>query len=255
MEVLEWIVRYGLVSRDAVSVWAKTGRSVTLDRERRLREAGLIEVHPLLGAGSTVLLPTRRGLRLSGHTELRPAHFSLGAARHSIIVAHVAAHLERAGEALLSEREIIADERYMGERIHSARRSSVGYGHGGWHRPDLIRLGVGEEAIEVELTNKAPDRLDQLLKAWRSAIITGTVDGVIYLCPPETFENVWRGMTRTRTTQKIALLPLEVSDPVLPGPTRQPSGGSDEAVKGLRPDPLRGLTASPPPLPSRVGRG
>lgn len=41
----------------------------------------------------------------------------------------------------------------------------------------------------------------------------------------------------------------------LPGPTRQPSDGLGAVVKGLRPDPLRGLTTAPPSLPSRVGRG
>jgi hypothetical protein len=42
-EALEFVCRYGVVNREAVRYWAKTGRSVTLDRERRLREAGLIE--------------------------------------------------------------------------------------------------------------------------------------------------------------------------------------------------------------------
>jgi hypothetical protein len=38
-------------------------------------------------------------------------------------------------------------------------------------------------------------------------------------------------------------------------PATQPSGGQPRSVKGLRPDPLRGLTDAPPPLPSRPGRG
>ena len=46
LEVLDFICRFGVVNRIAVQWWADTGRSVTLDRERRLREAGLIEVHP-----------------------------------------------------------------------------------------------------------------------------------------------------------------------------------------------------------------
>ena len=40
-----------------------------------------------------------------------------------------------------------------------------------------------------------------------------------------------------------------------PRPASQPSGGQARSVKGLRPDPLRGLTDAPPPLSSRPGRG
>jgi hypothetical protein len=40
-----------------------------------------------------------------------------------------------------------------------------------------------------------------------------------------------------------------------PRPASQPSGGQARSVKGLRPDPLRGLTDAPPPLQSRPGRG
>ena len=48
---------------------------------------------------------------------------------------------------------------------------------------------------------------------------------------------------------------LTLSKHRLPRPASEPSGGSGAAVKGLRPDPLRGLTTAPPSLPSRVGRG
>jgi hypothetical protein len=49
LQVLDFICRFGVVNRTAVQWWADTGRSVTLDRERRLREARLIEVHPPIG--------------------------------------------------------------------------------------------------------------------------------------------------------------------------------------------------------------
>jgi hypothetical protein len=41
----------------------------------------------------------------------------------------------------------------------------------------------------------------------------------------------------------------------LPRPASQPSDGLSAAVKGLRPDPLWGLTAALPSLPSRAGGG
>ena len=46
LQVLDFICRFGVVNRTAVQWWAETGRSVTLDRERRLREAGLISTSP-----------------------------------------------------------------------------------------------------------------------------------------------------------------------------------------------------------------
>jgi hypothetical protein len=44
LEVLEFIARQGVVPREAVAIWADTRRAVTAARERRLREAGLVEV-------------------------------------------------------------------------------------------------------------------------------------------------------------------------------------------------------------------
>src|SRR6266545_5033027 len=145
VEVLEFIARFGLVPRSAVAVRAKTRRSVTLDRERRLREAGLIEAHPAVLTPGALLTATRRGLRLTGREELRPQRYSLWSLRHSIVVAHVAARLELAGERLLSERELTAVERLEGKRIYSSRR----WRQEGYHRPDLIRIGDQPEAIEV----------------------------------------------------------------------------------------------------------
>jgi hypothetical protein len=44
LEVLRFVARYGMGSRDAVASWAKTRRAATLKRERRLRIAGLLRV-------------------------------------------------------------------------------------------------------------------------------------------------------------------------------------------------------------------
>ena len=163
LQVLDFICRFGVVNRTAVQWWADTGRSVTLDRERRLREAGLIEVHPPIGRSGPMLAVTSRGLRLADRGELGPVRVSVWAANHSIVCAQVAAWLEGGGvgDTILSEREMLAEERQLGGRVYSAKRS---YPDPGWHRPDLYRLTLQddepqEHAIEVELTAKAPERL------------------------------------------------------------------------------------------------
>ncbi len=254
LEVLEFVVRFRVVPRDALAIWARTGRSVTFARERRLRKAGLIEVHPSFGASTPLLVATPLSLRLCGRTELRPPRFSPWTARHSMVVAQVAARLELAGERLLSEREIAAAEQMAGKRIYSAERSGHARRH---HRPDLIRLGRAPETIEVELTNKAPARLAALLREWRRAIARQKLARVIYLCSPETLRFVERALKRIRAEDsgRLIVRPLTLPDIQLPRPESHDSGGRGAAVKGPRPDHLRGLTAAPSPLPSLPGRG
>jgi hypothetical protein len=70
LEVLEFVARYGLVPRDVVALWAETGRAVTAARERRLREAGLIEVLAGFGDSGRLVLCIRRGLQAVRRHEL-----------------------------------------------------------------------------------------------------------------------------------------------------------------------------------------
>lgn len=200
--MLEFIARFGIVPRTAVAVWAGTGRTVTLTRERRLREAGLIEVRNGLGGEAKLLTCTRAGLRASGHGELRPARFSLASVGHESVVAELAAVLERGGERTLSEREILAQERAHGSRVFSAELPG-----GRVHRADLIRAADGclPEAIEVELAAKGASRLDELLRAWRRAVAEGRLGGVAYRCGPSIARVVSRAIERTRTAAAISV--------------------------------------------------
>jgi hypothetical protein len=196
LEVLEFIARFGIVPRDAVAIWAGTKRTATLERERRLRISRLITVLPGLGATGRLTLPTRAGLAACGRPELRGVQFSFARANHEAAVATLAAKRERQGDRILSEREIVARERLEGDRHLSA-----GLPNGRHHRPDLIRVADTLEAIEVELTPKAPARLDELLRAWRRAVVQRRIGRVIYLCSPATKRHVERSVGRTSTTQ------------------------------------------------------
>jgi hypothetical protein len=205
IEVLGFIARYGVVPREAVATWAGTARTATIARETRLRRAGLLRLHRSF-AGAPIAICTKAGLLASGHPELQTARLSAAALSHDTVVAGLAARLERGGECLLSEREILAAERAEGERLYSAALKGNRY-----HRPDLIRLGpggAGAEAIEVELSNKGAARLDELLRAWRRAILERRVERVVYRCTPRTKRYVERAIERTKTAGLISVEPL-----------------------------------------------
>lgn len=208
LEVLEFIARFGVVPRSAVAVWANTASTVTYERERRLRQEGLIEVLAPVGDSGKLLICTPAGLRAAGRGDLRRAKLSFAAVRHESAVALLAARMERGGERTLSEREILARERAEGRRVLSAALSN-----GRFHRADLIRVGSdGEpgEAIEVELTTKGANRLDALLRAWRRAVAERRVSGVVYRCAPRTRPFVERAVERTRTAGAVAVEELQL---------------------------------------------
>jgi len=212
LQVLDFICRFGVVNRTAVQWWAGTGRSVTLDRERRLREAGLIDVHPPIGRSGPLLAITGRGLRLADRTELGPARVSVWSAIHSVVCAQVAGWVEgpRWREQVLSEREMLAEERRLGERCYSVKRS---YPERGWHRPDLYHFTLEdgkpeEHLIEVELTTKAPERLVKIIGAWESHKLRPregretqpprerAPHAIIYLCAPKIVPHVERAVKK-----------------------------------------------------------
>jgi hypothetical protein len=205
LEVLEFIARFGVVPRSAVSIWAGTARSATIARETRLRKAGLLRVARAHG-GQPLALCTKTGLLASRRGELSTARLTGTAISHDTLVAELAAALERNGDRLLSEREILATERAEGTRRFSAALKG-----GRFHRPDLIRLdsgGGGGEAIEVELSTKGAARLDELLRAWRRAVLERRVRAVAYRCAPRTLRYVERAVERTKTAGLISVKPL-----------------------------------------------
>jgi hypothetical protein len=203
LEVLEFIARFGIVPREAVAIWAGTKRAPTLKRERRLRISKLITVLPGVGATGRLVLPTRDGLTACGRTDLRAVQFSFARVGHEAAVAVLAARLERQGNRLLSEREIVAGERLEGDRHLSAALSN-----GRYHRPDLVRITDTIDAIEVELTSKASVRLDEILRAWRRAVVQRRVGRVVYRCSASTIRQLERAVRRTSTQAQVRIEPL-----------------------------------------------
>jgi hypothetical protein len=271
LEVLDFICRFGVVNRTAVRWWADTGRSVTLDRERRLRQAGLIEVHPPIGRSGPLLAVTGRGLRLADRTELGSARVSVWSATHSVVCGQVGALLEQAGEQVLSEREMLAEEREFGARCYSVRRS---HPEQGWHRPDLYRFTLEdgepqEHVIEVELTAKAPERLVKILEAWQShkyrnlgsqdtlAPREQTPHAIIYLCAPKVVPFVERAVKRAGAGWCVSVQELWFDHSPFARPESQASGGRGDGrqpPQGFGANPLDGRAAAAT-VSARSGRG
>ena len=49
----------------------------------------------------------------------------------------------------------------------------------------------------VELTAKAPRRLEQIVRGWRRAVSQGVVSRVLYVCSPEALRAVDRAIAST----------------------------------------------------------
>jgi len=204
LEVLEFVARFGVVSREAIAVWAGTARAVTAARERRLREAGLIEVLPGIGDTGRIVVCKRAGLRAVCREELPTPRPSPASLIHSVVCAQVAAGLECEGHHVLSEYEIAARERAEGKRIYSAEVRK-----GRHHRPDLVVHGDPPEAIEVELSDKSNRRLDEILRGWRWAVAEKRIGRVRYLCSTRSRAYVTRAADRMSGGEWIEIELLE----------------------------------------------
>jgi hypothetical protein len=202
LEALEFLARFGTVPREVLALRTGSGRSVSYERERRLRAAGLIDV--LRGAEGRLLVATAAGRRACGRRELAAARPSPASLRHETLLAALGARLELAGEKILSEREIVARERAEGARLWSAA-----VGRARFHRADLLAVRAeGAVAIEVELTVKAAARLDAILRAWRFAVAEGRLAGVTYHCAPRVRPFVEKAIARTHTATAIEVVDL-----------------------------------------------
>jgi hypothetical protein len=206
LEVLDLIARFGVLPRELVARWARTGRAVTAARERRLREAGLIDVRPGIGGSGRVVVCRPRGLRAACREELGVPEPNPASFVHEVAAAHVAVGFELDGHRVLSEREIRAAERAEDKRIYSAQDS-----WGRFHRPDLVLLGEQPEAIEVELTAKSARRLDAILRAWRRTVAYRQFASVRYVCARRALPYVERSIKRTRV-EVVRVEPLRGVD-------------------------------------------
>jgi hypothetical protein len=207
-ELVRWIARLGAVEIGHVQERFAVCRSVSYAVVARLVSARLIERIATLPGDPTLLSATPQGIRYAG-LGLPAARVAAGAVDHWLACADVAIWAERrwSPEALMTERELRFAELDAPKPIASAIVDELPDGGPMLHRPDLVVRENGNViAIEVELTPKAPRRLERIVRSWRRA---RHVAQTLYLCPPgPTQRAVERAIERTHATERVGVREL-----------------------------------------------
>lgn len=203
-ELVELVGRHGIVTVEQVMAVMGAGRTASYRRVAACVELGLLERLALLRDEPTVLRATRNGLNYVD-LGLPVASVTPGLVNHNLRCVDVALQLGRhfGHEQILTEREFTWRERAEGKEIASvdAGGENGRSSRSRKHRADLAVLGEeGTIAIEVELTAKAPTRLENLLLAWRRAHAEQVISAIYYFCAPgTTMRAVERAITVTGT--------------------------------------------------------
>ena len=178
---LAWLARVGAASARtwaAAVGWSEpTARSHTV----RLQRAGLLSrARRLQGAGGPLLYATPLGLQETGveAVALRRAPAPITMAHHEAC-AQTAAYLTLRDREMIAPRELLLDERWVGELEWEEHGQLRRRGH----RPDFIAtVGDGRSlAIEVELTAKSPARLRAVLGMYAAWLAEERIDSLLYV--------------------------------------------------------------------------
>ena len=185
LEGLAWLSRVGAAS---AQTWGRAmgwGPSTVRSHALRLEQAGLLgRVARLRSQGGALLFATRFGVETSGVAAVAlrrvPAPHTWA---HHEACAVMAAYLTIRGRAVIAPRELLLDERWVGELEwveHGETRRRR-------HRPDFIATTSDERtmAIEVELTPKSPERLRSVLRMYLTWLSERRIDSVLYLTGSE----------------------------------------------------------------------
>jgi hypothetical protein len=202
-ELVRFIGRHGVVAMPHVMAELGVGRTAAYRRVAACIERGPLERLDLLRDEPSLLRATRAGLRYAG-LGLRVAVVSPGSVDHWLRCASMAQLLawEFGAGCILTEHELALAEQIEGRPIASARTGERPDGGPCLHRPDLAALSEDRViAVEVELTPKAPRRLEGLVRAWRRA---SWVAEVRYYCAPgATWRAVERAIRNTRAGDRV----------------------------------------------------
>jgi hypothetical protein len=229
LEIVDWLARVGAAEPGQVMARFGMGRTVAYRRLAVLCGAGLVARARLLHGQPGLLVATSTGLRTVGLSPLGAVRLSPASVAHWVASTQVALALEALhGQGRVATvRELRLVESEAGRLLASARIAATTV-----HRPDLViwgQAGVGRAggmAVEVELSEKAPRRLEAILRAWRRASATGVVSGVRYYCSDRAHRAVLRAVERTATAGQVSVARIhDLASPDVREPDDGPAPG------------------------------
>jgi hypothetical protein len=205
-EIVGWIGRLGAAGAEHVMGRFGMGRSWAYHRLGTLVTDGILELRPVLYRQPGMYVATREGLRWCGLQGLGLFRVSPSGFVHAWELARVAVALHWALEGwhMLSDREIRARESYLGELVASAKAGETA-GYTGVHLAVISPEGR-TVVVEVELSIKAPRRLQAICRGWARA---RHISQVYYLAAPAPARAVSRAVQQTRSQDRITVLPLQ----------------------------------------------
>jgi len=195
---LAWLARVGPAPVEAWRSAMGWSLSVAGSHARRLEREGWLGRHRMTRGQGSLLVATRRGVRMSGLAVSAPAAPAPTWWAHDCACAWTAAWLAARGREWRGPREVLTDPRLKGELewITGNGRRRAG------HRPDLaVVMPTGMVAIEVELQRKADNRLRAILRLYGQWLSERRITGLIYVCRDEA------GGARIRESGAAAGLP------------------------------------------------
>jgi hypothetical protein len=210
--VLRWTAGVGAITADALAHLLGIGVASAHGRLSSATRKRLLVRHRLLSQLPVLYTVTPAGLRAAGLDGFGPSRVSAANAVHTIACAHAAAELQRRypDQRVVGEHELRRDERRSAAPLASAVMRGIGPRGIVLHRPDLVIWPSRTEAaapvaIEIELTIKAPRRLEGICRAWARS---RDVSGVVYLAPGDVERALLRAIDRAQAAERITVLPL-----------------------------------------------
>lgn len=207
--LLAWAATLGAVSAEALAARERQERADSARaRLASAERAGLVRAWRLLSGEPPLYTLTRAGLRAAGRAELALSRVSAAGAAHAAACCAAAVALESAfpGHRAVGEPEIRSA---FAELCPPVRTRGVAGGPRS-HRPDLLLLpgtfpAAPATAVEIELTVKAPERLEAICRAWARS---RDVEGVIYIAANPVHRPLERAIRRADARERIVVVPV-----------------------------------------------